>query len=74
MSRRLDIIDATVQREYRIFERNGDVVAHVGYQLETTQGDIIQRSREVVLTGAARTRAVTLFADIRSSIITQEGI
>lgn len=74
MSRRLDITDATLQREYRIFERNGDLVAHIGYQLETTQGDTIQRSREVVLTGAARTRAVTLFQDIKSLLITAEGI
>lgn len=74
MPRRLDIVDVNIQRELLIYERGADIVARVGYELITTQGDVIQRQREAILTGAARTRAVALFVDIRNEIVSKEGI
>ncbi len=66
-------------QEFRIVQRLDEqdqieTVLFVGYKVPTDDGDVIRRSREIILGGVNLTRAEDMFTDIEASLKTSEGI
>lgn len=45
-----------------------------GYVVETAEGEVIHRSHEQELTGAARNRILSVLADINNALRAEEGL